>query len=100
MYTKMYAFLIKIYVAITVMQILNFIILKHILLSYYNNKFITVVLYLLTENVNTGHKHTTKQNNKLPKLPELYVILQRIDQAKEETIKIDKSLRKRRKIRI
>lgn len=82
--------------AITVIQFLYFIFLKYILLLYCY--FFTVILCLLTENVNTEHEHTSKQN-KFPKLPELYIVLQKIDEANEGTIQTDRQLRNR-KIRI
>jgi len=58
------------------------------------------VLYFLIENLNRGQENAQKQNN-LPKLRELYVVLQKIDQAsKKRPININEPLKKRRKKRI
>lgn len=56
----------------------------------------------VTENSNREHENTPKQNFNFPKLPQLYVVLQRIDEvSKEETTKISrKPGKKRRKLRI
>jgi len=60
----------------------------------------TIVLYFLIENLNRGQENAQKQNN-LPKLRELCVVLQKIDEAsKKRPIKIDEPLKKRRKKRI
>lgn len=98
----MYLFILKINFANIVTQFPDFTFFKYILLSYYHNKCITIVLYLLTENSNREQENAPKQNNNFPKLPQLYVVLQRIDEvSKEETMKISrKPSKKRRKLRI
>jgi len=69
---------------------------------YIYNKYITILPYLLTENFNGEYENAPKQNN-ISKLPDLKVVLQRIDEvSQEETIKITskESSKKRRKIKI
>lgn len=91
----MYLFLLKI----------NFVIIVTISRFYfflniyrYHNECITIVLYLLTENFNRGHDNAPNQNN-FPKLPQLHVVLQKIDEvSKEKTMKISRKS-SRRKLR-
>jgi len=60
----------------------------------------TILLCFLIENLNRGQENAQKQNN-LPKLRELCVVLQKIDEAsKKRPIKIDEPLKKRRKKKI
>jgi len=59
----------------------------------------TIVLYFLTENLNRGQENVQKQNT-LPKLRELCVVLQKIDEASKKRPIINEPLKKRRKKRI
>jgi len=69
----------------------------HVTLLCNYKKCFTIALYLLAENFNGEHENTAKQNKNFPKLPELYVVLQKINVSKEktQTIKTNKSSKKR-----